>query len=93
MRMIRNLIWLAALSAVVTLPLAAQEPWQWGKPDFAGPQGAVGAGGAGVAMEARADAAFMAKNFKDAAELYADVLEDQPLNGKAWFRLGFAQNS
>lgn len=93
MRMIRNLIWLAALSAVLASPLAAQESRAWGKPDFAGQQGSLGAGGAGVAMEARADAAFMAKNFKDAVELYADVLEDQPLNGKAWFRLGFAQNS
>ncbi len=66
----------------------------WGAPGFAPQNAAVGGSGAGVAAtEARADAAFMAKHFKDAAELYADVLEDQPLNGKAWFRLGFAQNS
>lgn len=53
---------------------------------------AMGAATAGIATEARASAAFMGKNFKEAAELYADLLEDQPLNGKAWFNLGFAQN-
>jgi len=53
----------------------------------------MGSSAAGGSTEARADAAFMAKEFKDAAALYADVLEDQPLNGKAWFRLGFAQNA
>ena len=80
MRMSGKIVSLVLLSALLVVPLAGQN---------------AGAGGsaAGASNEARADAAFMAKHFKEAAELYADLLEDQPLNGKAWFRLGFAQNA
>ena len=71
---------LVLVCSCLALPLGAQNT-------------AMGGNAAGAATEARADAAFMAGNFKDAATLYADLLEDQPLNGKAWFRLGFAQNA
>ena len=54
-------------------------------------QGGMYSAGGG-SLEARANAAFMAKNFREAAPLYAELLEDNPLNGKAWYNLGFSQN-
>lgn len=78
MRM-KNFLSLCLLFLLVTLPAAAQNT-------------AMAAPATKSAAEARANAAFMAKNFQEAAELYADVLEEQQLNGKAWFNLGFAQN-
>jgi tetratricopeptide (TPR) repeat protein len=80
MKMLARLSAIVLLSALLVVPVTAQ-------------QGGVGGGAAGAPAEARAEAAFMAKDFKTAADLYTDFLEDYPLNGKAWFRLGFAQNS
>jgi tetratricopeptide (TPR) repeat protein len=79
MRMIAKLVSLAVVSTLLVFPLTAQNA-------------SVGGTTGGASTEVRANAAFMAKDFKSAAELYADLLEDQPLNGKAWFNLGFAQN-
>ena len=78
MRMVARAVAVAMLSAVA----AAQSVQGGGMTSAASP----------AAVEARANAAFMAKNVKDAAALYADLLEDNPLNGKAWFNLGFSQN-
>ena len=80
MRMFAKTISFALLGVLLILPVAAQNS-------------AMGGNGASSSAEAAADAAFLSKDFKSSAALYADLLEDQPLNGKAWFRLGFAQNS
>jgi len=42
---------------------------------------------------ANADAAYQAKQYDRAAQLYADVVRDDPGNARAWYRLGVADTA